>query len=48
MFYFSWIFFGASWIFLIVWLIGLLIAIFKGKSSNIDERESDSDSDEER
>jgi len=46
--FFGWIFYIATWLFLIAFFIGLIVAIFKAKPSNVEEHESDSDEDEEK
>mmetsp|Transcript_5767 Transcript_5767/g.8057 ORF Transcript_5767/g.8057 Transcript_5767/m.8057 type:complete len:521 (+) Transcript_5767:119-1681(+) len=46
--FFGILFFYATWVFLAFALIGLAVAIFKAKPSNVEQRDSDSDSDEER
>jgi LMBR1 domain-containing protein 1 len=46
--FFGILFFYATWVFLALALIGLAVAIFKAKPTNIEQRDSDSDSDEER
>jgi len=43
--FFGVIFYYASWVFIATWLIGLFIALFKRKASNVESRDSDSDSD---
>lgn len=44
--FFGYVFFIATWVFLLTWLIGLIVAVVKGKPSNIETREDDSDEEE--
>jgi len=44
--FFGMIYFGATWLFLLMFLIGTIVAIFKSKASNIETKEEDSDEDE--
>eukprot|EP01117_Protostelium_nocturnum_P002843 TRINITY_DN13763_c0_g1_i1.p1 TRINITY_DN13763_c0_g1~~TRINITY_DN13763_c0_g1_i1.p1 ORF type:complete len:531 (+),score=185.67 TRINITY_DN13763_c0_g1_i1:87-1679(+) len=44
--FFGVIYFYATWIFLICFIIGIFISLFKAKSSNIERRDGDSDEDE--
>jgi len=45
--FFAVIFYYAAWIFIACFLVGIIIAIFRSKTSNIEKREDDSDEDEE-
>lgn len=44
--FFGVIFFYGTWLFIATFLIGLIIAIVKGKASNVEAREDDSDEEE--
>lgn len=44
--FFGVIFYYATWLFIAAFIIGSVIAVIKSKPSNIDERDSDSDEDE--
>jgi len=44
--FFGVIFYAATWLFLVCFLIGLVIALIRGKASNIEARDDDSDEEE--
>lgn len=44
--FFGVIYYYATWIFILFFFIGMIIAVFKSKASNIEARDSDSESDE--
>jgi len=44
--FFGIVFYFASWLFIALYLVGIVIAVVKGKATNVEGRESDSDEDE--